>query len=155
MTCTLSNLFHQNPGPQQAKGMVPFCLRHLILSAECCAGAGRLWVWATTHPSEKLCASAGKCCHFQIASLLLLKTAEMCLSVCAQWRFWKNYWHIRSELSIIPKDFALGCVSDLLSRWVASLHHFGVIGALFFRNVRKMPAAQTRKISKRAHLDNL
>lgn len=128
MTCTLLNLFHQNPGPQQAKGMVPFCSRHLILSTECCASAGRLWVWATTHPSEKLCASAGKCCHFQIVSLLLLKTAEMCLSVCAQWRFWKNYWHIRSELSIIPKDFVLGHVSD--SCWAAGWHHCIILGSL-------------------------
>lgn len=158
MTRTLLSLFCQNPGSQQARRMVPFWLRHLILSAGCCATAGRLWVWATTHPSENLCASAGKCCHFLIVSLLLL-SLENCRDVfkclCPVVFLEELLTHPERALHHLQGFCCRPCEWLLLSRWVASLHHFGFISALFFRNIRKMPAAQTRKISKRAHLDNL
>lgn len=157
-SCTLLSLFHQNPGPQQAEGMVPFCLRHLILSAECCPAAGRFWVWATAHLPEKLCASAGKGCHFQIGSLLLL-SPENCRPVfkrlCPVVFLEELLAHLEQALHH-PQGFCIRlCEWLLLSRWVASLHHFAFISALFFRNIRKMPASQTRKISKRARSDNL
>lgn len=150
---SLLNLFRQNPGPQKAKGMVPFCLRHLMLSAE-----GRLWVRATTRPSEKLCASAGKCCHFLMASLLLV-SPENCRdvykSLCPVAFLEELLAHPERALHHPPGFCCRPSEWLLLSRWVASLHRFGFISALFFRNIRKMPAARTRKISKKAHLDSL
>lgn len=129
MTCTLLSLFRQNPGSQQPKGMVPFCLRHLILSAECSATAGGLWVWDTTYPSEKLCASAGKCCHFLIVSLLLL-SPENCRDVfkCLCPVVFLEELLARPERALHrPQDFAVGRVSGCC--WATGWHHCIVLGS--------------------------
>lgn len=52
----------------------------------------------------------------------LLKTAEMCLSVCGPVAFLEELLaHPERVLSIIPKNFVLGCVSGCC--WATGWHH--------------------------------